>query len=60
MCEGFIKSATMLRQLVLIYILFLPYFVAPEDGSVYEYTPSNFRYQIEEMDGNFIMFYAPW
>lgn len=38
----------------------LPRFVAPEDGSIYEYTPDNFRGQIEDMDGNFIMFYAPW
>ncbi|XP_014360996.2 thioredoxin domain-containing protein 5 homolog [Papilio machaon] len=40
--------------------LFLPRLVAPEDGSIYEYNPDNFRGQIEDMDGNFIMFYAPW
>ncbi|KPJ04338.1 PREDICTED: thioredoxin domain-containing protein 5-like [Papilio xuthus] len=40
--------------------LFLPRFVTPEDGTIYEYNPDNFRGQIEDMDGNFIMFYAPW
>ncbi|KAJ0177961.1 hypothetical protein K1T71_006834 [Dendrolimus kikuchii] len=49
----------MLRGLIFIY-LFLPSFVVPEDNFVYEYNPGNFRQQIEEMDGNFIMFYAPW
>lgn len=44
----------------LFLVLFLPYFVAPEESSVYKYTPENFERQIELMDGNFIMFYAPW
>ncbi|KAJ8719178.1 hypothetical protein PYW07_016734 [Mythimna separata] len=50
----------MLRRLVLFYFLFLPYFVALEESSVYEYNANNFKFQIEEMDGNFVMFYAPW
>lgn len=41
-------------------ILFLPYFVTPEESFVYKYTPENFKRQIEVMEGNFIMFYAPW
>lgn len=40
--------------------LFLSHYVAPEENPVYEYGPDNFKQQIEEMDGNFIMFYAPW
>lgn len=50
----------MLRRLVLLYFLFLPYFVALEESAVYEYNANNFKFQIEEMDGNFVMFYAPW
>lgn len=50
----------MLRRLVLFYFLFLPYFVALEESLVYEYNANNFKFQIEEMDGNFVMFYAPW
>lgn len=49
----------MLLRFVFIY-LFLPSFVVLEDNFVYEYNPGNFRQQIEEMDGNFVMFYAPW
>ncbi|XP_037867776.1 thioredoxin domain-containing protein 5 homolog [Bombyx mori] len=45
---------------ILPYLFVFPYLVAPEQSSVYEYNPSNFKFQIEEMDGNFIMFYAPW
>ncbi|CAH1635823.1 unnamed protein product [Spodoptera littoralis] len=50
----------MIRRLVILHFLFLPYFVALEESSVYEYNANNFKIQIEEMDGNFIMFYAPW
>ncbi|XP_037303108.1 thioredoxin domain-containing protein 5 homolog [Manduca sexta] len=50
----------MILRSINFYLLLLFYFVAPEDNFVYEYNPSNFKYQIEEMDGNFIMFYAPW
>lgn len=50
----------MLRTIGICYLLFLPYFVALEESSVYEYNANNFKYQIEEMDGNFVMFYAPW
>ncbi|CAG4970115.1 unnamed protein product [Parnassius apollo] len=46
--------------LFFMFIIFLPRFVTPEDGAVYEYNPHNFKGQIEDMDGNFIMFYAPW
>lgn len=41
-------------------LLFLSNYVAPEESAVYEYGPDNFKQQIENMDGNFIMFYAPW
>lgn len=47
-------------SLLLIHFIFLLRFVTPEDGTVYEYGPDNFKDQIEDMDGNFIMFYAPW
>ncbi|KAM3959786.1 thioredoxin domain-containing protein 5 homolog [Aphomia sociella] len=47
-------------NLATLCFLFLPYFVALEENAVYEYDPNNFKNQIEEMDGNFIMFYAPW
>ncbi|XP_023945988.2 thioredoxin domain-containing protein 5 homolog [Bicyclus anynana] len=47
-------------NLVIAIFLFLPFFVTPEEGSVYEYGPDNFKRQIADMDGNFIMFYAPW
>ncbi|CAK1541281.1 unnamed protein product [Leptosia nina] len=40
--------------------LYLPENVAPVSGSVYEYDPDVFKMQIKEMDGNFVMFYAPW
>jgi hypothetical protein len=43
-----------------VILFILPYFVAPEDSFVYEYGPNNFMERIEELDGNFIMFYAPW
>ncbi|KAJ2947608.1 hypothetical protein O0L34_g17405 [Tuta absoluta] len=46
--------------LLAVFLLFLPNFVAPEESAVYEYTSGNFKQQIEEMDGNFVMFYAPW
>lgn len=42
------------------YFLYLLYFVKPEDNFAYEYSPNNFNQQIEDMDGNFVMFYAPW
>lgn len=45
---------------MIFYYLFLPYFAALEESAVYEYDANNFKFQIEEMDGNFIMFYAPW
>lgn len=32
----------------------------PEESNVYNYGSNNFKQQIEELDGNFIMFYAPW
>lgn len=47
------------QSLTLIFVL-LPYFVAPEESAVYDYNPNDFQERIEEMDGNFIMFYAPW
>lgn len=50
----------MFRTAGLFYLLFVPYYVALEENSVYEYNANNFKYQIEEMDGNFVMFYAPW
>ncbi|XP_045521292.1 thioredoxin domain-containing protein 5 homolog isoform X2 [Pieris brassicae] len=34
--------------------------VAPVAGSTYEYDADVFKLQIKELDGNFIMFYAPW
>lgn len=40
--------------------MILPYFVVPEDSFVYEYGSDNFRQQIEDKDGNFVLFYAPW
>ncbi|XP_053605167.1 thioredoxin domain-containing protein 5 homolog [Plodia interpunctella] len=49
-----------LNKLAPICFLFLPYFVAPEENKVYEYDSNNFKQRIEEMDGNFILFYAPW
>lgn len=45
---------------LLIYVVFVPSFVAPEDGTVYDYDAETFDQQIKDMDGNFIMFYAPW
>ncbi|KAL0881912.1 hypothetical protein ABMA27_001673 [Loxostege sticticalis] len=50
----------MCKSVVLVFFIFSPYFVAPENGFVYDYNPSNFKDRIEEMDGNFIMFFAPW
>ncbi|XP_063632619.1 thioredoxin domain-containing protein 5 homolog [Cydia splendana] len=47
-------------SLLLVYLVVVPNFVAPEDGTVYEYDPESFQRQIEDMNGNFIMFYAPW
>ncbi|XP_026732029.1 thioredoxin domain-containing protein 5 homolog [Trichoplusia ni] len=49
----------MLKRLVMLYFLFLP-FASLEESLVYEYNVNNFKFQIEEMDGNFVMFYAPW
>ncbi|CAH0723549.1 unnamed protein product, partial [Brenthis ino] len=46
--------------LSLFLFLFLSHYVAPEESTVYEYGPDSFKQQIENMDGNFIMFYAPW
>ncbi|CAG4964456.1 unnamed protein product [Colias eurytheme] len=46
--------------LALVFMLSLPDYVAPVEGSVYEYNPEMFKSQVKEMDGNFIMFYAPW
>lgn len=43
----------------MLYFLFLP-FASLEESLVYEYNVNNFKFQIEEMDGNFVMFYAPW
>ncbi|CAH2040785.1 unnamed protein product, partial [Iphiclides podalirius] len=53
-------KATYFLSVLLIQIIFLVRFVTPEDGTIYEYGPDNFKSQIEDMDGNFIMFYAPW
>ncbi|XP_013188179.2 thioredoxin domain-containing protein 5 homolog [Amyelois transitella] len=50
----------MRNKLAAICFLFLPYFVAPEENIVLEYDSNNFKQRIEEMDGNFILFYAPW
>ncbi|XP_028169103.1 thioredoxin domain-containing protein 5 homolog [Ostrinia nubilalis] len=47
-------------RIVLLFFIFQPYFVAPEKGFVLNYSPSNFKERIEELDGNFIMFFAPW
>lgn len=44
---------------VIPYLL-LPLFVAPDTGFVLKYGPDNFKTQVEELDGNFVMFYAPW
>ncbi|VVC89112.1 unnamed protein product [Leptidea sinapis] len=46
-------------------ILFLSYLILklPEtlaEGFVFNYNAEKFKEQIKEMDGNFIMFYAPW
>ncbi|XP_038221752.1 thioredoxin domain-containing protein 5 homolog [Zerene cesonia] len=46
--------------LAFVFMLSLPDHVAPVEGSVFEYDPEMFKLQIQEMDGNFIMFYAPW
>lgn len=51
------------RKCSLTYLaicLLLPYFVAPDTNVVYEYGPTEFMTKVEELDGNFIMFYAPW
>lgn len=47
---------------LLIPFLFisLPENVTPVAGSTYEYDPDVFKLQIKALDGNFIMFYAPW
>ncbi|XP_045767975.1 thioredoxin domain-containing protein 5 homolog isoform X2 [Maniola jurtina] len=50
----------MYKDLLITFLLILPHYVAPEESAVYEYGPDNFKQQIEDMDGNFIMFYAPW
>lgn len=42
------------------FLLVWPYFVAPNESNIYEYDADSFRTQVKEMDGNFIMFYAPW
>lgn len=51
-------------SLILVFLSFLfiglSENVAPVAGSTYEYDPDVFKLQIKEMDGNFIMFYAPW
>lgn len=47
-------------KFVVLFLLILPYFVTPEEDYVYNYGSDNFKHKIEEMDGNFIMFYAPW
>ncbi|CAG9135589.1 unnamed protein product [Plutella xylostella] len=44
----------------LYFLLVWPYFVAPNESNIYEYDAESFRTQVKEMDGNFIMFYAPW
>ncbi|GBP44899.1 Thioredoxin domain-containing protein 5 [Eumeta japonica] len=41
-------------------MLLIPCLVAPEESAVYNYNAKNFKQKIEQMDGNFIMFYAPW
>ncbi|XP_039750957.1 thioredoxin domain-containing protein 5 homolog [Pararge aegeria] len=51
---------TMFKSLLISILLFLPYFVAHEESAVYEYGPDNFKQQITDLDGNFIMFSAPW
>ncbi|RVE51999.1 hypothetical protein evm_003277 [Chilo suppressalis] len=43
-----------------LVVLLLPYFVAPDENFVYDYSPNNFKDRIEELDGNFVMFFAPW
>ncbi|CAG9787062.1 unnamed protein product [Diatraea saccharalis] len=48
------------KPVYLIILLFLPYFVAPEESVVFDYNTDNFKDRIEELDGNFVMFYAPW
>ncbi|XP_022126453.2 thioredoxin domain-containing protein 5 homolog [Pieris rapae] len=45
---------------VSFFFISLPENVAPVAGSTYEYDPDVFKLQIKELDGNFIMFYAPW
>lgn len=50
----------MCKQLCLLILLVLPYLVAPDDGFVYDYSANNFKERVEQLDGNFIMFYAPW
>lgn len=50
----------MSKKVTAFYLLLILNFVAPEDGSVYDYNSGNFKHQIEGMTGNFIMFYAPW
>ncbi|CAH2240632.1 jg14227 [Pararge aegeria aegeria] len=50
----------MFKSLLISILLFLPYFVAHEESAVYEYGPDNFKQQITDLDGNFIMFSAPW
>ncbi|XP_026333543.1 thioredoxin domain-containing protein 5 [Hyposmocoma kahamanoa] len=47
-------------KFVALFLLIFPYFVTPEENYVYDYDSDNFKQKIEEMDGNFIMFYAPW
>lgn len=47
-------------KFVALFLLIFPYFVTPEENYVYDYGSDNFKQKIEEMDGNFIMFYAPW
>ncbi|KOB77845.1 Thioredoxin domain-containing protein 5 [Operophtera brumata] len=50
----------MSKKVTAFYLLLIFNVVVPEDGSVYDYNPGNFKHQIEGLDGNFIMFYAPW
>ncbi|XP_072949928.1 thioredoxin domain-containing protein 5 homolog [Epargyreus clarus] len=54
------KTVTLMQSCSLVLILFFPHFVMLDENSVYEYDPGIFRQQIEDLDGNFIMFYAPW
>lgn len=45
---------------LIVHLIFLTNFVTPEQSNVFSYNPAKFNKQVEELDGNFIMFYAPW